>query len=174
MRRVDGAVTQVIDMRSIMGVIISVFITFLINPAISAEIKSDDSPGSLSLILARPFVTREVGPVVSDDGDYSFSAVFEVKLTKVALIFGDMEKNDITVNLTANHREVFRKTKAIHVLLETKNGVTQAVYWGHPYLVACVPITAIEGRSESSMFYLSEQQNNRERRRVCIDAERNE
>jgi len=82
---------------------------------------------------------KELSSIDAND-NLTMANLYIVKLGDVDVINGGFDGDDITLALTATHKSSIGRAGEIYVVLQkNENGSFDALYWGVPNKVACIP-----------------------------------
>lgn len=123
-----------------------------------------------ALILAKPGRVQLIGEIEAPPGDFAYGARFEVRLSDIEVIRGNFPDRTAVVRMTATHPSVIRSKKKIYLLVRGERENLEVLYWGRPYLVACVPEGMVNEASFQEPFELEEEKAGRQQARACAMA----
>lgn len=112
-----------------------------------------DQWSGYALILASPKAVRLARiSDVPQSASLVIGQWFNVKLARIKPIHGDFGGNTLEVTLHASQAESLSTQKTIFVLLKLTEKEPQAIYWGVPYSIACLPPRLILGEKFEKDF----------------------
>lgn len=132
---------------------------------------SQASWNGYALVTAKPVAVTFLSDVqVADDEDkrdFFYGDLFEATLTNIQVIYGSLDVQRLTVELTATHREVLANKNEIFLLLDLRDEKPRVVHWGVPRSIACIPRKFLEGKGISDDFMIEDHR----LERLCTNAE---
>ena len=80
-------------------------------------------------------------PAIRDDLniDFAMGDLYEVSLSDVTVVRGEVDTSHLKVALMANHREILTSGDELAVLLKVEGAKLTVLYWSFTAVVACVP-----------------------------------
>lgn len=155
-----------------MAVLIFLFVS-LFPPAVASESTLDDMghQNSYVVVLAKPSRVRfysEIAPARSDD--FVIGSLFSARLNIVEVMHGALDEKRVDVVLAASHREVLSSGRLIAALLRISGQDVDVLYWGDPFVVACLPTQLVKEADLANRFFMREESPNRAVARSCAPA----
>lgn len=105
------------------------------------------SKQSYALILGQATVQQSIDIELGESrngGDVLQSEAFDVDVDEIQVVHGRVDRDSLSLQLFASHASSIPSEEKIFVIIRIADDIIEAVYWGIPLQVACIPTDIVD------------------------------